>query len=87
MLVESWIGVAMAFETEGVEAGLNPKFEIGTAAAVAIDAGIHAAPVRKIVVAGKAIDGDVFRMREIQRHAHRARRARISRVRVYGFAK
>jgi hypothetical protein len=66
MLVKRRVGVAVTVEAEAVKARLDAFLEVAPCAAVALDAGLHAAPVGIIVMAREAIDGPVLFMREIE---------------------
>ncbi len=72
MFFEAGLGVAMAFEAKPMKPGLDAQLEIGAAAAVAADAGVHAAPIGKVVMTNQAVDGDMFCMRKIEHQALRA---------------
>ena len=74
VLIRVCIGVAMAFEAKRMKPRLDAQLQIGAAAAMTIDAGVHASPVRKIVVTCQAIDGDVLGVRKIERLAFGARK-------------
>ena len=63
------LGLAMALIAKGVKASLETKFQIGAVTPVAVDAGVHAAPIGKIVVTGQTVHGDVLGVREIERLA------------------
>ena len=60
----------MAVETKGVKSRFYSDFEVGALAAMTVDAGVEAAPVRVIMVAGQTVNGGVLAVIEVQRQSH-----------------
>ena len=58
--------VTVAVEAKAVEPRFDPDLEVRAFAAMTMDAGVEAAPIRVIMVAEQAIDGDMLAMIEIQ---------------------
>lgn len=75
---EPRLRVPVTFETESMEARFYAHFQIGPAAAMALNTGIQTAIVDKIMMAGSARYLDVFAMGKIQRQHVAAVRDRFA---------
>jgi hypothetical protein len=62
----------MTVETKRVKSGFYSDFEVGTLAAMTMDAGVEAAAVGIVMVAGETVHGRMFTVIEIQGQSHRA---------------
>jgi hypothetical protein len=67
MTVQGRIGIAMAVQAKAVEPRFDSDFEIGSVAAVAMDAAVESSAIDIVMVADQAIDGRMFAMIEVQR--------------------
>jgi len=59
--------IAVAVEAKIVESSLYSHLDVGAGTAMAVDAGIEAAAICIVVMAGKAIDGHMLGMIKSQR--------------------
>ena len=50
-------GIAMAFETKGMESRFHAELNLGAAAAMTIDAVVEPSAIGKIMMASQTIDG------------------------------
>ena len=67
MTREPRFGVAVAVETKAMKPRLHSDLEICAAAAMTMNAGVEAAAIGVVVVAGKTVDRHVLAVIEVQR--------------------
>src|ERR1700722_15848377 len=80
MTLQGRRGIAVAVEAESMKSRLHSELQIGTAAAMAMDAAIEAPAVRIVVVASQTIDGRVLAMIEVQRQRLGAAQQRLAQL-------